>query len=923
MGMVQHKMEIQRRPNVEQTSVEKEQRVVDAIVQQLPERKSERSASLRQARRRAMATGDAAQGVIVAYCKALLHQIERMENGMPPYFARVVGRFRTSDGTLFEEEVRVHAFPYLEEWNTPEGPVTVVSQQAGIAAVVRDPTIKEYELNEADPRPGGAVRQGRVEPVDVRVEDIEIRDGRVVSVSDRYGEVWQERVKGKLAEAGKPEAEFLWEVLDPEQGRIINERPEGYHALLIDGPAGTGKTLIALHYVAVHARARKGARDAEQEPAHVWFIVPTSTLARRMSPAVQMGAPADLNWRVASIWDLVKALVPELPETMNGFDWAETELAGLKARDDAFVDAVVRAYRANVRRSLQDVQRYLHHAAAIVAGSPIFLETPQRVDRLSIRVRGKEVPLREAIEGLPDDPAFRQTAHAIFGVLAERVKNDPVAAAFLRKEQLDRLLDNCDTNLWKAYRDGAATYRHTRGLHQSGPHRLRVEDLGPLLAAACRIGCTLSWPAPQWVILDEMQSFSPMVLRALRTLLPVTCRLVLAGDLNQRLVREGGIRSDEEALDALGLQAEAVRRVRLTRSYRTPPEILKHAHRLLRPKEPPDINPLHPDPGEVITRVVTQGHLVREVVHDIRQAHHDGLSMIAVLCPDLPRARVLMEAVQRELEAEGNHRPQLLTGAEPYQGGLAFGPIEAFQGLEADVAIITDVTDQSFPDDPSGWGRRRLYTAVTRARKRAVILAVRAPSQTLWECQQFVEKCARIADEWWRTVNHQPRKPGQEEHSSGLPTKVRRPHGIPGPVSRDARARDAAAIRPSPILGLKHRPVFLPFACPSFVAGVVEPGHACFAGAEDWESPPFTVEPDNGDQIVLVWAYRRFTGTAPFELEVLDPKGRPLAVSGIASEKREDQGVAMVTIRHPGAYRLRVRARGIAWAVVAGGWKDE
>jgi len=601
------------------TEPQEEQQGLDAIYAALPGELAARSDTFARAEKTMMRAGGEAGRVEVARrARGLLLQAERVRDGAAPYFARIRGRFRDGRGEDFAEDVRVSGFPYMEAWLTPEGELVAVSQWAGIAELARDPAAEAYQAQDGYERARGLV--GKVDCLGVKVEDVEIKDGRVTRVAPRYGEVWRERVRGRLLDPGNIGIGQMWDVLDQDQMRLISRRDAKRRLLTIHGPAGTGKTVVALHYVGLQAAEEDGCL----------YVVPTPALARHVELGLRFTTRAPERWRVLALWEVLQELCPE---------------AGPYLPED------------------------------------------------------EPTPLAEAKTGSAD-------AGVLPYALAELGGGGPPA------------------DLLRAYWGGVAAYCRAAGKEEP-IRRVRREDVPALMLLALRAGRRQAAPRPRWVIVDEAQAYPPLAYAAIHALAGNGARFVVAGDPNQRMGGPLGLAEFDHAREALGLSLKAADTVVLQSVYRTPRAIHALGRHIL--GEPAGkVTSLHDEEGETQAVAVPRASDVpARIAEEIVLGSERGLRMAVVIAPGLDRARQLMSAVAPELRRRlGSSAPsavQLLDGADGYRGALAFGPLEAMQGLEADLIIVADADASAYPGDEAG--AHRLYTAVTRARKRVVLVA--------------------------------------------------------------------------------------------------------------------------------------------------------------------------------------------------------
>ena len=291
-----------------------EQSVFDSWAQWVDKELVARRASADRAYKRALQIGDEPAWQHAEIVERSYGQLEEMKVRQDPYFARIRGRMKDVDGEPFEVDLRVHryhrseAFPLLRG-----GEMLDISHLAPLADLVRNPSQKELVLTLRDREFLDLVEKGannpHIEVVDCRVEDIELEEGRVVRVAPRYGAIFEDRVRKRLGQAATPALDILADVLDQEQNAIIADRDPKMQLIILDGPAGTGKTVVAAHRIAV-------AADPESPGI---YLTPTTTLRDYVRPVLPRLGLERTRANAWSLADLAAMMWPDFP-------WAETLL---------------------------------------------------------------------------------------------------------------------------------------------------------------------------------------------------------------------------------------------------------------------------------------------------------------------------------------------------------------------------------------------------------------------------------------------------------------------------------------------------------------------------------------------------------------------------------------------------------------------
>lgn len=286
--------------------IDSEQRVLDAwqrwVDPELPHRRS----AADRARKRALQTNDEVQWQHAENVERSYRQLQEMVEHGDPYFSRIRGQMEEANGEPFEVDLRVHRYHRSETFSLDGGDEMLdISHLAPLADLVRNPQLGELKLTVGDRAFLGTARgqSGPIRVITCEVEDIELEDRRVVRTAPRYGAIFEDRVKTRLSQAALPALDVLADVLDRDQNAIIGDRDAARRLLILDGSAGTGKTVVAAHRVAVS--------QPPESPG--LYITPTTTLRDYVRPVLpRLG----LSVRRAPVWslvDLVTAVWPDLP----------------------------------------------------------------------------------------------------------------------------------------------------------------------------------------------------------------------------------------------------------------------------------------------------------------------------------------------------------------------------------------------------------------------------------------------------------------------------------------------------------------------------------------------------------------------------------------------------------------------------------
>jgi hypothetical protein len=663
----------------------REQQILEAWLRWAPDEREARRARADRARERALHSRDEAVWQHAEILEQQYGQITDMLATGEPYFARIVGELQDAGGERFQVDVRVHKHARAEAFMVGREEMLAISHLAALADLVRNPqeqtvqlTLRDTDLLRWPELKGG----GRLTVVNVRVEDVEVEDGSIRRVAPRYGAVFEDRVRRRLAGGARPALDVLADVLDRDQNRVIGDRDPRYRLTILDGPAGTGKTVVAAHRVAVLAPPSSPGL----------YLTPTATLRDYVGPALPRLGLDRRHTRVLSLADLAEVLWPGVPfdrgavslPTRTGAEW---ERLANRTRQALLQDDWAPARRAVAEGLARAAKTPLNPGSAVSVA-------------LGALRRWLADPL-----ALPAD-----AARASFDELRAAVPGWPAWPDGMRLTEPD------PRRLWDA-------------MQAESPSRGRV-PLGPAALVVLAAALRRPWPGdpPRWVIVDEAQFFAPALYWALGRLVDPAAPLVLAGDLLQR-GHDAGLAGWDDVAKALGWSRGAVRKIWLHHNYRVPARIHAVAERIRRKLEPdaPGSSsvPWHPVAGDLVFMTVSDtAEVWRRVGALVDEAIGQGVASVAVLVPEADRA----EPVRRALASR--HAVQRLGNDQPYGGGVAVGTAEEARGLEFDRVLVAGVPASAYPADRSGG--ERLYAAMTRARRAVVFLTSADEEVSTW-----------------------------------------------------------------------------------------------------------------------------------------------------------------------------------------------
>ncbi len=323
----------------------REQIVLDSwsrwIDKELPDRRS----AADRAYKRALQAGDEAAWQHAEIMERSYGQLLEMKDRQDPYFSRIRGKMKDVDGEPFEVDLRVHRYHRSEVFPVPGGQEMLdISHLAPVADLVRNPAQQELQLTMKDRDfLQWEGKNPHILVMECAVEDVELENGRVVRVAPRYGAIFEDRVRRRLGQSAMPALDVLADVLDKDQNAIVGDRSPNLKLIILDGPAGTGKTVVAAHRIAVAARPDSPGL----------YLTPTTTLRDYVRPVLPRLGLERTRAQALSLADLAGTMWPDFP-------WVD-QMAGLVPDSDwdqdAWTDALNAAQSAHPNMGLEGLYR--------------------------------------------------------------------------------------------------------------------------------------------------------------------------------------------------------------------------------------------------------------------------------------------------------------------------------------------------------------------------------------------------------------------------------------------------------------------------------------------------------------------------------------------------------------------------------------
>lgn len=523
-----------------------------------------------------------------------------------------------------------------------------------------------------------------------------------------------------------------------EQNQII--RDETHRALFVEGPAGSGKTSVALHRIAFLLYRDRDKITAKNvlilSPNHLFSDYVSNVLPELGEENVpQMTFQDYVTQSSANLSLQFETRSAHLEQIFANSheESAQIRAAGIRFKSSGIFDQALQEYLNWLQTSLvndyPDIEvqgeiiftknDWKHYFLESYSSMPVTLRLGKIRELLQIRMR-------------PFIHALRNEKEAAL-IAGDEEVNEKVIKALARiqaKQQLQPIFDKIDRltslNPLEEYRRFYS--KNSRLIHYLGNklpakwHAIRkqslsfinqgilpYEDIPPFLYFQGTLQGFAARPDIRHLIIDEAQDYTALQYKIMVNLFPNSSWTVV-GDPEQRLhpfLHTATFKSASTIINA-----DKFYMFRLTRSYRSTKQIQEFCQALLPHKAKADpIN--RPGPLPVVHFVKDRDGLPEFIVNVVRQHSKEGWNSIGIICKSNSEAELLFAALKDQLKLH------LVTNEDDhFHRGIVIMPSYLAKGLEFDAVLVINADEANYNHSEE---RHILYTICTRALHRLTL----------------------------------------------------------------------------------------------------------------------------------------------------------------------------------------------------------
>lgn len=573
---------------------------------------------------------------------------------------------------------------------------------------------------------------GRVEGKLTLKRQFKIENGQMKYMFDSDVKIDDDVLQEVLGQSKDEKMKTIITSIQREQNRAI--RDEGHKLLIVEGPAGSGKTSIALHRAAFLLYRYRDSISNDT----VVILSPNEMFNDYISDVLpELG---EENVKQTTFMEFSKNL---LKTRMKVTDLNEQMEYILTSKGNKEYDIRIKAiqYKSSIE-FLEKLEKYVEH----LLKRPWEFEDINVLNTMIITKEEQKSLFQRDYTYLPMIPRLKkiknrvlylikQHEHKQIEAIFQRLSNNPsmsdyspgelkrIATRMVLKEfklvrQKAREIGNTSViNLYKRmYTRKSIIGEQNHGiakftLAKFGQGILLYEDLAPMLYLKAKLHGVTSEDNIQHMIIDEAQDYTPLQIKIINELFPES-NFTVVGDLNQSLNPYANI-GDGKALGMM-FNTESLSHIKLTKSYRSTQQITRFVNSILEIEQEGElINRKGKLPTVEIISSIDEclQRLNKEIINVISK----GFSSIAVIAKNNEEAKVIYKTLSKYIKCN-----LILSADTSFPQGITIMPSYLSKGLEFDVVFVLNLTNPY-----SGKEERNLfYTICSRALHRLYIYSL-------------------------------------------------------------------------------------------------------------------------------------------------------------------------------------------------------
>lgn len=642
--------------------------------------------------------------------------VDKYENMISsPYFARM-------DFTEEGEEKAEKCYIGISNLINEDFDFLIYDWRAPISSMFYD-----YEIGSAYYKCPDGIINGKIS----MKRQYKISDGKIDYMFDSNLKIDDEVLQDILSKSSDNKMKAIVTTIQRDQNKAI--RNEKYKNLIVHGPAGSGKTSVALHRIAYLLYKHRDIITAK----NIVIFSPNNIFNDYISNVLpQLGEDNMLQTTFKEYMHKVLEDVEgkedycAMMENIFG-DKSEQSydirIKSLKFKSSVEFVNLLKVYIEHLEKMDRDFRDITLRGETIISAVEIqelfykdyeSLPFKRRLEKLKQRI----LYLIEPYEKILVDKAVKEIEEsgeclekneivkvskslvgreikAIVNEVEEKTKFDLMDCYKIFYEDLEGFLKMA--NIQYDNESIREIKRYT--LENLGAKKINYEDQIALLLIKGAIGDIPKTEEVKYVIIDEAQDYAPLQYEIFNQLFNRANKTIL-GDISQSINPYMNVGSYSNVVNILKPEDTSI--INLTKSYRSTMEITKFSRKILN-EEIHDEYVERSGEWPKLTGFLDEEDINERIVKEVKVYKGDGHNSIGIITKNIDEAQRVYNYLKDRINVK-----MIVSEDDEYVNDILVIPAYLAKGLEFDVVMIYNASDLRYKDEED---RLLLYTACTRA----------------------------------------------------------------------------------------------------------------------------------------------------------------------------------------------------------------
>ncbi|MGN9161838.1 RNA polymerase recycling motor HelD [Clostridium sulfidigenes] len=585
----------------------------------------------------------------------------------------------------------------------------------------------DYEIGSANYKCPDGIINGKIS----MKRQYKISDGKIDYMFDSNIKIDDEVLQDILSKSSDNKMKAIVTTIQREQNKAI--RNEKYKNLIVQGPAGSGKTSVALHRIAYLLYKHRDTITSK----NIVIFSPNNIFNDYISNVLpQLGEENMLQTTFKEYMHKVLEEVGDkedycaMMETIFGDNSEQSydiRVKSLKFKSSAEFVNLLKIYIKHLEKVGRDFKDITLRGKTIISAVEIQelfykdykrLPLKRRLEKLKQRILYVIEPYEKTLvnkvmkelensgEYLDRDEIVKvskslvdREIKTIINEVKEKTKFDLMECYKAFYEDLEHFLKM--VNIKYDNESIREIKRYT--LENLGVKKINYEDQIALLFIKGAVGDILKTEEVKYVIIDEAQDYSPLQYEIFNQLFNKANKTVL-GDISQSINPYMSVGSYNNVVNILKPEDTSI--INLTKSYRSTMEITKFSRKILS-DEIQDEYVERSGEWPKITGLLEEEDINERIVEEVKVHKGDGHNSIGIITKNVDEAQRVYNHLKDRINIK-----MIISEDDEYVNDILVIPAYLAKGLEFDVVMIYNASDLRYKDEED---RLLLYTACTRA----------------------------------------------------------------------------------------------------------------------------------------------------------------------------------------------------------------